>query len=288
MSTRPWSEKTCVVTGATNGLGLVTARELARLGARVIVVGRSARRTQEVVAQLKRETRNDKVEEALCDFSKLSDIRALADDLKNRCDRLDVLVNNVGGIFETRHTTSDGFEMTFAVNHLGYVALTLPLLDLLRKSAPARIVNVSSGAHFAGRIRFDDLQSTQGYSGFSAYAASKLMNILFTRELARRLEGRGVTVNAAHPGPVATNFAQNNTTGMFRWVYRLAKVFMLSPEAGARTQIHLATSPEVEGVTGAYFVRSKQSRISARAAHDEDARRLWEVTEALLARSADG
>jgi NAD(P)-dependent dehydrogenase (short-subunit alcohol dehydrogenase family) len=278
------SGKVCLVTGATAGVGLVTARALAQRGATVCIVGRNRQRSEAAVRQIQDSTGSQPVEFLLGDLSSQSDIRRLAQEFQGRHARLDVLVNNAGGMFLIRQESVDGIEMTLALNHLAYFLLTNLLLDLLKSSAPARVVSVASQAHrFAPRIDFDDLQRRKSYGGFRVYAESKLANVLFSAELARRLAGTGVTSNALHPGFVASNFFA--TPGMRPLLGRLmglsARLFAISPEEGAKTSIYLAASPEVEGITGKYFEKQKPV-IPSRAAQDETAaRRLWEVSEEL-------
>jgi NAD(P)-dependent dehydrogenase (short-subunit alcohol dehydrogenase family) len=273
-------DKTVLITGATDGIGLVAARELARMGASVVAVGRNADKTAAVVQRIRTETGNPHIEGLLADLSSQQDIHRLARQFTERHARLDVLLNNAGALFHPRRESVDGIEMTFALNHLGYFLLTNLLLDVLKASAPSRIVNVSSAAHRRANLDFDDLQRKRGYFSFGAYSASKLANLLFTYELARRLHGTGVTVNALHPGLVASRFAVNN--GWLGGVLRgLIWAFGISPEQGARTLMYLASSPEVEGVTGEYFQNEKIVKSSP-ASHDEAAaRRLWEISETL-------
>ncbi|MBF8285333.1 MAG: Short-chain dehydrogenase [Anaerolineales bacterium] len=270
--------KICMVTGATSGIGQVTARELARQGATVIVVGRSRERSEATVNRIKQQTDNPNVEYRLADLSVQKDIHQLAQEFKHKYQRLHVLVNNAGAIFLRRLESADGIEMTFALNHLNYFLLTHLLLDTLKASAPARIINVSSRAHArVSGLNFDDLQNKRGY-GMNVYGQSKLMNVLFTYELARRLEGTGIMVNALHPGFVATRFATNNGL-LVRLARPVLDLFALSAEEGAQTMIYLATSPEVEGVTGKYFVKEK-AVLSSPASYDEAAaRRLWQISE---------
>jgi retinol dehydrogenase 12 len=273
--------KVCLVTGATSGIGEVTARELARLGAEVIVVGRSAERCAATLARIRSATGATAVDSLVGDLSSQGDLRRLAGQIRDRCPRLDVLVNNAGGMSLTRRESVDGNEMTLALNHLSYFLLTDLLLPSLKAGAPARIVNVASDAHRGGKIHFDDLQFKSRYSGWGAYQQSKLANILFTYELARRLEGSGVTANTLHPGFVRTNFFQG-WGGWIGFVTKLgASVLALTPEQGARTSIYLASSPEVEGVTGQYFVKEKPARSSARSHDPATAERLWRVSEEL-------
>lgn len=273
--------KTIIITGSTDGIGKETALGLARLGARVIMIGRNPAKLAAAVAEVRAATGNQAVESALADLSSQGSIRALAAELLERCPRIDVLVNNAGGIFKTRQETVDGLEVTFALDHLGYFLLTNLLLDRLKASAPARIVNVSSGAHLMGRIDFDDLQGRRRYSSWGAYGQAKLANILFTRELARRLQGTGVTVNCLHPGAVGSNFGG----GMFKrgLMAGLSKLFILTPAKGAETSIYLASSPGVEGVSGEYFAKKRIAWSSPASREMAVAQRLWAVSEALTA-----
>jgi len=268
--------KTVLVTGGTNGLGLVTARELARLGAQVTIVSRNAAKCAAVAEALKAETGHP-VEFIAADLSTLAGIMQAAATFKQRHTHLHVLVNNAGALFARRQLTSDGYEMTFALNHLNYFLLTILLLDILKASAPARIVNVSSHAHEAATLDFDNLQGEKHFAGMQAYGQSKLANVLFTYELARRLEGSGVTVNALHPGFIATGFARNN--GIFyNFGMKIIGLFIRKPDQGAQTSIYLASSPEVEGVSGKYFVDCK-AVDSSLLSHDQTlAEKLWQVS----------
>ena len=269
--------KVCMVTGATSGIGKVAARELAKRGAIVVVVGRNEARSKATVSQIRQQTANASVEYLLADLSSQQEIRRLAREFESRYSRLDVLVNNAGAIMLSRRESVDGIEMTLALNHLAYFLLTNLLLDTLKSSAPARIVNVSSNSHEGAKLDFDDLQNRRRYWGFRAYAWSKLENILFSYELARRLEGTGVTVNALHPGLVGTNFLANNGA-LGRLLKMLVVIKGISPERGARTSIYLASSPELETVTGRYFFQ-EQEVPSSSASYDEDAaRRLWQLS----------
>ncbi|MBI5668794.1 MAG: SDR family oxidoreductase [Chloroflexi bacterium] len=273
--------KVALVTGATNGIGKVTALELAKLGATVVLSGRSGDRAQATVAEIQQRSGNPNVAALVADLSVMSEVRRLADEFKAKHDRLHVLVNNAGGVFPQRRETDDGYEMTFALNHLSYFLLTNLLLDVLTASAPARIVNVSSDAHRGGRMQFDDLnfkQTPYGIGGWKAYSQSKLANVLFTYELARRLAGSGVTANVLHPGFVATGFGRTGP-GLMSRVMGLLHRFALTPEEGARTTVYLASSAEVEGVTGQYFDKSK-AVPSSKTSYDEEAqRRLWAISE---------
>jgi NAD(P)-dependent dehydrogenase (short-subunit alcohol dehydrogenase family) len=272
--------RVCLVTGATQGIGRETAHALAARGARVTIVGRDPARGQAVVDEIRAATGNPAVELLVADLSSLASVRALAAEVRKRHDKLHVLVNNAGAIFTRREVTVDGLERTFALNHLAYFVLTELLVDVIRASAPARIVNVASGAHSRGRVHFEDLQSEKHYNGMLVYCTSKLENLYFTYELARRLAGSGVTVNAAHPGPVATGWG-HNTPGFFNVLVTLGKPFLRTPKKGAETLIYLASSPEVEGVSGRYFFNCRAKRSSRRSYDEAAARRLWEMTEAI-------
>ena len=275
----PMHGKVCIVTGAASGIGAVTARALAQRGAAVALVDRAPEKGAITADQIRQQTGNPAVEFMLADLSVQKEVRRLAQQFKSRYQRLDVLVNNAGAIFPQRHESVDGIEMTFALNYLGYFLLTNLLLDTLKASAPARIINVSSRSHARAQINFDDLQSRSGYRDLKAYAHSKLAIVLFTYELARRLERTGVTANALHPGVVATNFGMNND-GIIGLVIRLFRQFFISPERGAQTSIYLATSPEVEGVTGKYFVKCKAVPSSPASYDTVTASRLWQVSAA--------
>ena len=277
----PMAGKTCLVTGATRGIGRVAAVELARLGADLVLVGRDAARAEAAAAEARAAGGGGTVAVLVADLSLMSEVRRLAAAYKAAHARLDVLVNNAGAIFDHRGETAEGFERTFALNHLAYFLLAHELRELLAASAPARIVNVASRAHRAGRLDFADLQLARGYTAWKAYAASKLANILFTRELARRLQGTGVTANSLHPGLVATNFGHDRL-GLISLVLRFARPMMISEAEGAATTLHLATSPAVEGVSGAYFADCRETRAEPHACDDAAARRLWEETERLL------
>ncbi len=275
------ADQVCLVTGATDGIGLVTARELARTGARVVAVGRDADKGAGVVSRIRAVTGNPEVVYMNADLSSQAAVRRLADEFLAQHDRLDVLINNAGGNFFRRRLTVDGLEMTFALNHLAYFLLTNLLLDTLKGSAPARIINVSSGAHRNAEIKFDDLMLERGYGFMKAYGQSKLANVLFTYELARRLAGTGVTANAVHPGWVATNIGRNNGV-LARFFLRIIQGNAISPDEGAATSIYLATAPEMAGVTGKYY-QDKKAIPSSTASYDEaTARRLWEVSEKLV------
>lgn len=277
--------KTIVVTGATSGIGRVTAATLAKLGAAVFCVGRDPQRTQATVDAIQDNSGNAQVVGLLADLASFQQIHNLADEIHQRTPRLDVLVNNAGAVFLRRKLSQDGIELTFALNHLAYFLLTNLLLDLLKSTAAqageARLVNVASAAHMGAKIHFDDLQFQHGYSAMRAYSQSKLANILFTYELARRLEGSGVTANALHPGFVASRFATNNGP-LAKIAMRLARLVAISPEEGAQTSIYLASSPEVKGVTGKYFVKRHPHNSDPASYDAETARRLWEVSAQMV------
>jgi len=277
--------KTCLITGATQGIGLAAAIEIARAGPTTVLVARNAARGDAAVQEVKDKSGNPNVSVLIADLSSQASIRKLAADFKAKHDRLHLLLNNAGGVFMERSMTVDGIETTFAVNHLAYFLLTELLLDVIKASAPARIVNVSSGAHTPGHLDFDDLQHQKKWSGLRTYSDSKLANILFTYELARRLAGTGVTVNALHPGVVSTGFGRNNK-GLMKAFVSLFGPFLLSPEKGARTSVYLATSPEVEGVTGKYFEKCKAVSSNKESYDTDVARRLWDASEQLTRQGA--
>ena len=274
--------KVCIVTGANTGIGKETALGLARLGATVVMVCRDRKRGEEAQLEIKQKSGNDRVELMICDFSSQSSIRRFAEEFKQQHDRLDVLVNNAGVVLRERSMTEDGLESTFAINHLGYFLVSMLLLDVLKKSAPSRIVNVASTAHKYSKLDVNAWPIGREYSAFGAYANSKLANLLFTFELARRLQGARVTANCLHPGGVGTNLFR----GLPRFLQALIKLVTISPERGARTSIYLASSPEVEGVTGKYFARRRPEKPSE-ASHNEDAARaLWDLSAELTGLNA--
>jgi NAD(P)-dependent dehydrogenase (short-subunit alcohol dehydrogenase family) len=270
--------KTVVVTGATSGIGEVAAVELARQGARIVFVARNPLRRDATLARLM--VANDKAKHAayLADLSRLSEMKRVAGEIAAAEPKIDVLINNAGAVFSRRETTPDGLEMTFATNHMAYFVMTNLLLAKLKATPGARIVSTSSDAHKSGKLNFDDLQSEKSYSSFRVYGTSKLCNILFTRELARRLSGTGVTANCLHPGFVATQFGDNND-GLMRFGIGIAKkVAAIAPEDGAKTIIYLAASPEVAGQSGGYYYKCAPATPTAAAQNDADAKRLWEVS----------
>jgi len=278
--------KVVVVTGSNVGIGLETAVGVAALEATTVLACRNTAKAEAAAKEVTQRTWNDDVHVVPLDLADLASVRKAAEDVLSRWDRLDVLVNNAGGTWSQRQLTAQGFEYTFGVNHLGHFYLTNLLLDRLRATAPARVVNVTSvGHHFASKgMRFDDLQSERRYDGMDAYCRSKLANVLFTRELARRLAGSGVTANAAHPGWVRSRFGMDgDLSGVMGVGIRLMRPFQITPARGARTSLYLATSPEVAGRTGMYWVRCKPGHMDRRARDDAAAARLWGESERLLA-----
>lgn len=275
------SEKICMVTGATAGIGKIVATNLAVQGAEVIIVARNQQKAEETVKQIIAVTGNESVRYLLADFSDLGQVRTLVKSFKEQYSRLDILVNNAGAFFNTRNPVPFGVEMTFLVNHLAPFLLTDLLLDSLHAAGSARIVNVSSDAHTQGKINFDNLSFAKGYFGMKAYAQSKLANILFTYELARRLPDNTITVNALHPGHVATDIWKTNFSFIGPALKWIIGVFGLTPEQGADNTIYLASSPEVEGITGKYFDK-REAVNSSPLSYDEGlAQKLWELSERL-------
>ncbi|TCM44267.1 SDR family oxidoreductase [Kribbella sp. VKM Ac-2568] len=280
----PLRSTTVLITGATSGIGKATALGLAGMGAHVAITGRDRERTERAAREIRAVGGGD-VDVFVADLSSQAEVRRLADEVLQRLPRLDVLINNVGGYWDNRHVTADGLELTFALNHLAPFLLTKLLLDRLKQSAPARVVTVSSNAQRIGRIDFDDLQGEKSYSGSRAYDQSKLANLLFSYELARRLEGDGVTANALHPGVVSTSFGAEDPGRIQRLFVPFFRPFMKTPEQGAATSIHLASSPELENVTGLYFVNSKAKKSSERSYDLSAAARLWKVSDELVSPS---
>ncbi|HEX3793312.1 MAG TPA: SDR family oxidoreductase [Acidimicrobiales bacterium] len=284
--------KTVVVTGGNSGIGLETALALGNLGARVIISARNPSRGAAAVDLIgARISGVGSVELVVFDLADLASVRAGAAELLERCPRLDVLINNAGLILSERTETVDGYESTLAINHLGPFLLTTLLLPRLVASAPVRIVNVASTAHSTvrGGLPFDDLQSTGSYRGMKVYSQSKLANILFTNELAARLAAQGVTANSLHPGTVRTGYgADGDAGGLLALGIRIAKPFFLSPAKGALTSAYLAASPEVEGVSGKYFVKCREKAPSKWASKEEHAHRLWDISEQMVAPAPHG
>jgi NAD(P)-dependent dehydrogenase (short-subunit alcohol dehydrogenase family) len=280
--------KRVLVTGATSGIGLEAARSLARQGAKVVMVGRDAAKTARCLEEARAGAPGAEVSSLLCDFSQQAEVRRLADEFLRRFDRLDVLVNNAGTVFKDRTLTKDGIEATFAVNHLGYFLLTRLLLDRIVRSAPARIVNVASVAHRYGTMDFEDLSFERGYRLMRAYARSKLANVLYTRLLAQKLEGTGVTVNCLHPGAVATGIWSGAPAWTKPIIWVIGKFSFISAEEGGRRIVQLVTSPDLSGTTGKYFEDGKMVDPAPRARDDALARRLWQESERLTSSMDSG
>jgi retinol dehydrogenase-14 len=277
----PMAGKTVLVTGASRGIGKATALGLATMGAHVAITGRDRGRTEEAAREI-RAASGGQVDAYVADLSAQSEVRRLAEEVLQSYPRIDVLINNVGGYWNTPDVTVDGLERTFAINHLAAFLLTNLLLDRLVQSAPARVVTVSSNAQAQGRIDFDDLQGMKSYSGARAYSQSKLANVLFTYELARRLQGTSVTANALHPGVVSTSFGAEDPATVQRVFIPFLRPFMKTPAQGATTSIHLASAPELEQVSGRYFANSKPKRSSEHSYHQAAAARLWQVSTELV------
>lgn len=284
--------KVVVITGATSGIGRVAAERLAGMGARMVVIARDRARGAATLERLRSINRSVEHKVHYADLSRLTEMKRVAAEIATDEPRIDVLINNAGALFGSRHLTEDGLELTFATNHLAYFVVSLGLLDRLRASAPSRVINTSSNAHKKATLDFDDLQSARAYQaslwrtlwsggpGFKVYALSKLCNILSTREMARRLEGTGVTVNCLHPGFVDTRFG-DESGGFISWGIRTAKHIAISPEKGAETLVYLASSPEVAEVTGQYFYQCRPATPTRQAQDDRAARVLWQESERL-------
>jgi NAD(P)-dependent dehydrogenase (short-subunit alcohol dehydrogenase family) len=269
--------KTVVITGATSGIGEVAACELAQQGARIVLIARDRGRGEQMLKRLEQIAPGRNHAAHYANLSRLAEMKRVSETIASGEERIDVLINNAGALFSTRQVTGDALEMTFATNHIAYFVVTHFLQERLKATPGARIVCTASHAHKRAKLDFNDLQSEKHYSGFGIYDRSKLMNILFTRELARRLEGSGVTANCLHPGFVATRFA-DASSGFISAVVRGAKTFALTPEEGARTIVYLATATEVAAVSGKYFYQCKEVAPSAEALQDADARRLWDLS----------
>ena len=276
--------KTVLITGGTGGIGKATAIGLSALGARVGITGRDQARADAAAAEISRESGNPAVDVFVADMSSQAEVRRLADEVLTAYPRIDVLLNNVGGFWNHRHVTVDGLEHTFALNHLAPFLLTDLLLDRLKASTPARVVTVSSGAQSMGKIDFDDLMGEQKYSGSRAYNQSKLANVMFTYELARRLEGTGVTATALHPGMTSTAFSAEDPA--LGWLVTILRPFMKSPQRGAETPVYLASSPEAEGLTGHYFANRKIKKSNDFSYDTAATARLWQVSAELVGRSS--
>ena len=281
----PMAGRTVLVTGATSGIGRATALGLATMGAQVAITGRDRGRTENAAREISAAGGRN-VEVFVADLSSQAQVRRLASEVLEGLPRIDVLVNNAGGYWSSRHVTADGLERTFAVNHLAPFLLTNLLLDRLERSAPARVVTVASNAHATGRIDFDDLQGELSYSGGRAYSQSKLANVLFTYQLARRMRGSAVTANALHPGVVRTSFGAEDPARIQRLLVPLLRPVMKSPAQGAATSIHLASALELEQVSGRYFANRRPTRSSTRSYDQAVAARLWEASADLVGLTA--
>lgn len=274
------NNKLCVITGANSGIGYETTKALAALGAFIVMVCRDEEKAAAARNSIAAETGNQGIDIVICDFSVQSDIRKAASEILEKYDQIDVLINNHGFIAAEREETVDGYEKTLAVNHLGFFLFTALLMDAIHKAGSARIINVSSEAHRRGSFDPENIQLENGFSPMKAYANSKLFNIMFTKELALRLKDTQVTANCLHPGVVATNFASSGSLVM-RVLFGIGKLFMKTPEQGARTSIWLATSRETEGGNGAYFRNRKAATPSSAARNEQDQKKLWQISEEL-------
>lgn len=275
-------DKVVIITGANSGTGKWTCIELAEMDAKVIMLCRNKIRGEEALKEVKEISKNNDIELMICDLGSQDSIRNFCEEFKNKHNRLDILVNNAGVILPGKHETTDGYELQFGVNHLGHFLLTNLLLDLIIKSAPSRIINVASGGHKAGKIHLEDINLEESFNMSKAYAQSKLANVLFTYELSRRLEGQGVTVNTLHPGAVASNIGINRDTGFGKLITGMLKPLFQTPQKGAETAIYLASSKEVEGISGKYFYKKKQAE-SSKLSHDKElAKKLWDLSEEMV------
>ncbi len=280
-----WSvkDKVVLITGATNGVGRAAAEELARGGARIIIHGRDREKTDKTIYEIIKSTGNTNIDMALGDFTSLPDVKKMGENIKTRYKGLDVLINNAGGVFMDEKESKDGYDITFQVNYLSHFLLTGLLLPLLKKSAPSRIIHVSSEAHrYLKGIDFNRLAKPGGYSGFQAYSAAKISVNLFAYELAERLKNQGITSNALHPGVVRTGFGLNTHNVLFRGLMHIFGFFLITPDKGAETTVYLASSPEVEGVTGKYFNKCKAVPSAKNSDNKEDQKKLWELGEKLV------
>ena len=272
--------KICLITGGNSGIGREAALGVARLGATVVIVARDASKGHASISMIREKSGNQNVNLIVADLSSMNSVRSLAESFLRDYPRLDVLINNAGTYLPKRISTADGYEAVFATNHLGHFLLTNLLLDRIKASAPARIINVTSDAHRGAEIDFEDLMQEKKYSAFKAYHQSKLANVLFTYELARQLQGTGVTVNCLHPGVVRTGFGKD-MGGMFSISVKIAGPLMMGPEKAARALVYLASSPDLDGVTGKHFAKGKEEASSKESYDGSAAERLWKVSEEL-------
>lgn len=275
-------DKIVCITGATSGIGKATAIVLSKLGAELILPVRNISKGKEIREEIRSKSPESKINLIECDLASLKNVRIAAEKIRKGFSRLDVLINNAGGIFQKRQLSRDGYELTFAMNHLGHFFFTNELLPLIKTNPLARIINVSSEAHSMGKLDFDDLQSEKNYSSLKVYANAKLCNLYFTYHLAERIKDSGVTVNSLHPGVVSTNFG-GDYTGFWKYLLSLGRVFMIKPEKGAETSIYLASSPDITGISGKYFKEKKITETSAISTDKEIAAKLWEHSEKLIA-----
>lgn len=275
--------KTVLITGGTSGIGLATSRALVGMGANLVLLARNLEKAKSVVTELSKLTDDATVSCIEMDLSNLKSIERGVDEIRAKHPVVDVLINNAGGMFQERLVSADGYELTFAMNHLGHFVLTNGILENLKASEQGRVVNVSSAAHKAAKWDFDDLMGEKKWSSLASYGNAKLANIFFTKELARRLEDTNVTVNALHPGVVNTGFG-GNFKGIWKFMLGMMRPFMLTPEKGAATSIYLASSPEVANVSGSYFVKKKEAESSSISHSEDHQKRLWEVSEELVSK----
>ncbi|MGA2142302.1 MAG: SDR family oxidoreductase [Brevinematales bacterium] len=272
-----------LITGATNGIGKATAERLAGLGATVVIHGRDQVKINSVINEIKGRTGSRKIDGIRADLASLKEVKSMAEEFKSRFDRLDVLINNAGGVFLDGGPSKDTFEITFAVNYLSHFLLTSLLLGLLKKSTPSRVILVSSEAHrFLGHVNLDKVSEPGFYKGFSAYSAAKICENLFAFELADRLKESGVDSNALHPGVVRTGFGLNTKNSFFKALLRIFGLFIITPEQGSDTSVFLASSPEVKGITGKYFNKCKPFIVSKNSLDAVERKRLWDISEKLL------
>ncbi|MEJ2251871.1 MAG: SDR family oxidoreductase [Candidatus Lokiarchaeota archaeon] len=271
--------KIVMITGANSGIGKETSRVLGKMGATIIMLCRNQERGEKALQDLKQQTHSDKFELIIGDLADPDSIYHAVELFKGNHERLDVLINNAGLILNKRKISSLGYEMTFTINYLGHFLLTNLLIDTLKKSAPSRIINVASAVHKSANLNFNDINQDTNYKGYLAYANSKLANILFTYELARRLKETGVTVNALHPGFVRSNFGKRGRNRLMGILFKFLRLFAISAKKGAKTSIYLASSPEVEGITGKYFAKSKPVKSSKASYNPENQKQLWKLSE---------